>query len=312
MTGASGFLGARVVDALVRRGHEVRALVRPATVLTLPDVVDAHRGDLRDPRAADEAVAGVDAVVHLAAQVEGSEEARFNGTVVATENLLESMSLAGVRRLVLASSYSVYDWSRVHGELDERGPLESEPDLYERDGYAVAKVWQERVVRRAADRGELALTVLRPGYIWGAGNRVIDGAGVRLGGVRLVFGPLGTLPLTHVENCADCFAAAVESDAAAGATLNVVDPSAVRTWRYVVDVDRAALRVPVPYAFALAAVRVVHAVARLLLGERMRLPSIFVPRRFEARFKPVRTSGVELERVLGWRPPLSYEEALRR
>jgi nucleoside-diphosphate-sugar epimerase len=290
VTGASGFLGARVVDALVRRGHEVRALVRPASAVTLPDVVDVHRGDLREPGAAAGALGGVDCVVHLAAQVEGTEEARFQGTVVATENLLESMSAAGVRRLVLASSYSVYDWSRIHGELDERAPLESEPGLYERDGYAVAKVWQERVARRAADRGDLSLTVLRPGYIWGPGNELVDGAGLRLGRVQLVFGPLGTLPLTHVDNCADRFAAATESEATEGATLNVVDPSPPRTWRYVADVDPGALRVPVPYGLALAIVRAVHAVARLLLGERMRLPGVFVPRRFEARFKPVRTN----------------------
>jgi nucleoside-diphosphate-sugar epimerase len=63
---------------------------------------------------------------------------------------------------------------------------------------------------------------------------------------------------------------------------------------------------------AFALVRLVHAVARALLGPRLRLPSIFMPRRFEARFKPVRTSHARLQQVLGWRPPLTYEEALRR
>ena len=298
MTGASGFLGARVVDALLRRGHEVRAFVRPASRITLPEAVDVRRGDLRERGAARDALDGVEVVVHLAAQVEGSDEARFAGTVVATENLLESMSSAGVRRLVLASSYSVYDWSRVHGELDEQAALESEPTLFERDGYAVAKVWQERVVRRAADRSQLSLTVLRPGYIWGPGKELVDGAGLRLGRVQLVFGPLGTLPLTHVESCADLFAAAAESEEAIGATLNVVDPSPMPTWRYVAGADPGALRVPVPYGLAFAVVRAVHALARILLGERMRLPSIFVPRRFEARFKPVKTSAAERERVL--------------
>jgi UDP-glucose 4-epimerase len=225
--------------------------------------------------------------------------------VVATENLVAAMAAAGVRRLVLASSYSVYDWSRVGAELDEGAPLES--SVYERDGYAVAKLWQERVARRAAG---LDLTVLRPGYIWG-GEPVV-GVGPRIGPVQLVLGPLGRLPLTHVENCADCFVAAAESPAAVGATLNVDDGHGVRTWRYARDVGGAPLRVPVPYAPALGIVRAVYAVARVLLGPRLRLPSIFVPRRFEARFKPVRTSHAELERVLGWRPPLSYEEALRR
>lgn len=315
VTGATGFLGARVVDALGSRGHEVVALVRPAgEAPAWGDRVQVSRADLREPGAAAEALRGVDAVVHLAAQVTGSDEARFAGTVVATETLLADMAAAGVRRLVLASSFSVYDWSRAGAEIDEQTPLEEEPGLYERDGYAVAKLWQERVVRRAAEHDGLELTVLRPGFVWGPGKEFVDGAGPRVGGVQVVFGPAGRLPLTHVVNCADCFAAAVGSDAAVGATLNVVDGDAPRTWRYARDVSGRAdgVRVPVPYVLGFALVRLVHRVARALLGERLRLPSIFVPRRFEARFKPVRATGAEARRVLGWQPPLGYEEALNR
>jgi nucleoside-diphosphate-sugar epimerase len=307
VTGAAGFLGARVVDALARRGHEVRAFVRPHSAWD--GAAELFRGDLRDSGAAAEALAGVDSVVHLAAQVTGGDEARFAGTVVATENLLASMADAGVRRLVLASSFSVYDWSRCGGAIDEGTPLEREPALYERDGYAVAKWWQERVVRR---REGLELTVLRPGFIWGPGNELVDGVGQRLGRVQLVFGPLGRLPLTNVENCADCFAAAIDSDAAVGATLNVVDGDAPRAWGYARDAAAGATLVPVPYALAFAAVRLVYRVARAVLGDQLTLPSIFVPRRFEARFRPVRAGGEDARRVLGWRPPLSYEEARRR
>jgi UDP-glucose 4-epimerase len=293
------------VDAFTRRGHEVRAVVRPMSDATWGDEVDVRRVDLRAPDGLDDALEGVDAVVHLAAQVTGSDEARFAGTVVGTEHLLAAMTAAGVGRLVLASSYSVYDWSRVGPELDEGAPLETRP--YQRDGYAVAKLWQERVVRRAA---QLELTVLRPGYIWG--RELVSGVGPRLGPVQAVIGPLGRLPLTHVENCADCFAAATESAAAVGHTFNVDDGHGIRTWRYARDVAAGGARVPVPYGLALGVVRLVHRVARALLGERLRVPSLFVPRRFEARFKPVRTSRRQLEQVLGWRPPLTYEEALRR
>ena len=313
VTGAGGFLGARTVDALARRGHEVRALVRPAgSGPPFGEGVDVRRGDLRDAAALGPLLEGIEAVVHLAAQVTGSDEARFNGTVVTTENLLGAMATARVRRLVLASSFSVYDWSAAGGEISEATALEREPALYERDGYAVAKWWQERIVRRAAERDGLELTVLRPGFVWGPGNELVDGVGQRLGRLQLVFGPAGRLPLTHVDNCADCFAAAVDSGAAVGAILNVVDGDAPRTWRYARDAGAEIVRIPVPYAVAFGLVRLVHCAARAVLGERMKVPSIFVPRRFEARFKPVRASGAEARRVLGWQPPLSYEEALRR
>jgi UDP-glucose 4-epimerase len=313
VTGAGGFLGARVVAALARRGHEVRALVRPAgQAPAFGDGVDVRRGDLRNSSALGPLLDGIDAVVHLAAQVTGGDEARFTGTVVTTENLLAAMAAAGVRRLVLASSFSVYDWSSAGGEVGEATALEREPAIYERDGYAVAKWWQERIARRAAERDGLELTVLRPGFVWGPGNELVDGVGQRLGRLQLVFAPAGRLPLTHVENCADCFAAAVDAGAAVGATLNVVDGDAPRTWRYARDAGAGLLRVPVPYALAFGLVRAVHRTARAVLGERMKVPSIFVPRRFEARFKPVRAGGAEARRVLSWRPPLAYEEALRR
>lgn len=313
MTGAGGFLGARTVEALVHRGHEVRALVRPAAAEpSFGEGVDVRRADLRDGAALGPLLDGIDAVVHLAAQVTGGDEARFTGTVATTENLLGAMAAAGARRLVLASSFSVYDWSLAGGEISEGTPLEREPVLYERDGYAVAKWWQEKVVRRAAERVPLELTVLRPGFVWGPANDLVDGVGPRLGWLQFVIAPAGRLPLTHVDNCADCFAAAVDCSAAAGATLNVVDGDAPRRWRYARAARASAIRVPVPYFLAFGMVRVVHRAAKVVLGERMKLPSIFVPRRFEARFKPVRANADAARRVLNWRPPLKYEEVLRK
>jgi hypothetical protein len=47
-------------------------------------------------------------------------------------------------------------------------------------------------------------------------------------------------------------------------------------------------------------------------GGRARLPSIAVPSRFEARFKPLDHGAAEAERVLGWSPPVAFDEALRR
>ena len=85
------------------------------------------------------------------------------------------------RRLVLASSFSVYDWSAIRGELTEESPVEPATDLYDRDGYAVAKVWQERVARRMAAEHGWDLTVLRPGFIWGRGNEYLAGLGQKLG-----------------------------------------------------------------------------------------------------------------------------------
>ena len=309
VTGAAGFLGRHVVAALSGRGHQVRAMVRPGTNVQergWGDGVEVFEADLRRHPDLGAAFDGIDALVHLAARVAGTDEERFQSTVVGTERLLAAMAGSDTRRVVLASSYAVYDWSNALGVLDERTPLET--DLNARDGYAVAKAWQERVTRRAAGEQGFELTVLRPGFVWGRGNDWVDGIGQRVGRTIFAIGPLKPLPLTYVENCADLFAEAAANPRAVGATLNVIDSEGVRTWRYA---RRFGPVVPVPYRVAFAGVRTADALAWLAFGERRRLPSILVPTRFEARFKPIRHAS-DAERVLGWHAPIPFDEALRR
>jgi UDP-glucose 4-epimerase len=319
VTGANGFLGRHVVDALLRRGHEVRALVRPAAALDdlgWPVAVEVHRADLRAAADLPSAFEGVDVLVHLAAAVRGGEDAQFAATVAGTERLLGAMSRSQTRRLVLASSFSVYDWSAIRGTLTEESPLEDGADLYERDGYAVAKVWQERVARRLAGEHGWQLTVLRPGFIWGRGNEYLAGLGQQLGPLHLVFGPSTRLPLTHVENCADLFAEAVDHPRAVGETFNVIDGDDVRIWGYLGTylrrTGRREVRLPIPYGLALAGVRLSRRISRGIFRGKGKLPSLLVPCRFEARFKPLRFSNRKAREVLGWTPPLDHAECLRR
>jgi UDP-glucose 4-epimerase len=319
VTGANGFLGRRVVAELARRGHEVRAMVRPAAAverLGWPGSVEIVRADLRAARDLTDAFEGVDVLVHLAAVVAGSEEAQFAGTVAGTERLLEAMARSETRRLVLASSFSVYDWRAARRVLHEGSPLEEAPGLYERDGYAVAKVWQERVASRMAQEHGWGLTILRPGFIWGLGNEHLACLGQKVGPLYLVFGPAARLPLTHVENCADLFATAAEDPRADGQVLNVVDGDDVRRWRYTGEYLRRsgvrAARVPVPYALAWAGVGLAFRVSRWAFRGRGKLPGLLVPCRFAARFKPLRYRRDRPRALLGWSPRLPFAEALRR
>jgi UDP-glucose 4-epimerase len=329
VTGANGFLGRHVVQALLRRGHVLRALVRPAAdvgALGWDGRVELFRADLRASVNLDEAFDGVDVLVHLAAAVAGDEDAQFASTVVGTERLLESMARSGAtKRLVLAGSFAEYDWTRCHGTLDETCPLEGEGEgasdarrMYaRRDGYTVAKVWQERVTRRAAARHGWGLTVLRPGMLWGRGNADLTSVvGPAAGPLQIVYGIGRRLPLSHVENCADAFAAAAEDPRAAGRTFNIVDGHDVTAWRYagvyLRSTGRRAVRLPVPYFIALAVTHAATAVSRLLFGASGKLPGVLVPARFQARFKPLRFSNSLISRELRWQPPLTIADALAR
>jgi nucleoside-diphosphate-sugar epimerase len=316
VTGANGFLGQSVVAALLAQGHTVRALVRPATAVEKigwPASVEIVRGDLRSARELAPAFDDVDVLVHLAAAVTGGEDAMFASTVSGTERLLTVMAGTACRRLVLASSFAVYDWSAIHGTLDENSPITTGTKLYGRDGYAIAKSWQERVTRRFAAEHGWDLTVLRPGFIWGRDHGYLGALGQQIGRLHFVVGPFTHLPLTHVDNCADLFARAAADPRAVGQTLNVVDGPGARIWSYLGEYMRGSgeggFRLPVPYTVAFGIVRMAFAT---ILKRNEKLPSILVPCRFEARMKPLRYTNRRARELLGWHPPLDYAECLRR
>lgn len=314
VTGAAGFLGRRVVVALLDRGHEVRAVLRPTTdVSSLPWAarVEVFRADLRAPPDLRTAFDGIDVLVHLAAAMSGSESAMFAGTVGATERLLAAMAGTLTRRIVLASSFSVYDWGAISGVLDEDSPVAESP--YDRDAYSVSKVWQERITRRMSAEHGWELTVLRPGYIWGRGGEWLYGVGLAAGPVLAAVAPRSHLPLTHVRNCADCFAAAVGDDRSIGRTYNVVDGHGLSTWEYAGYYARwagASLRIPVPYRVGLVVARALFSTVGALARRPPRLPSLFVPTSYEARFKPLRVSSDRLSQELDWRPPYDLAACL--
>lgn len=316
VTGASGFLGRRVVSTLLAQGHTVRALIRPATAVEefdWPASVEIVRGDLRSARELSSALEDVDVLIHLAAMVTGGEDAMFASTVSGTERLLTAMASSACRRIVLASSFSVYDWSAIRGTLDESSPLETGADLYRRDGYTIAKAWQERVTRRFAVEHKWDLTVLRPGFIWGRNHGYLAACGQKIGRLHVVIGPFSYLPLTHVDNCADLFARVATDSRAAGRTLNVVDGPGKRIWTYLGDYlkgsGEAGLRLPVPYTVAFGIVRLAFAT---ILKRNEKLPQVMIPCRFESRLKPLRYTNRRAQELLDWRPPFDYAECLRR
>jgi UDP-glucose 4-epimerase len=153
VTGASGFLGPQVVNALAQAAHEVYALVRnpmrpPAT--GTPVVVDLSRP--LEPGA----LPTVDAVVHLAqanvALPEGAREL-FQVNTAATHELLDWGRNVGVQRFVFASSGTIFGLGE--GAVHEDTPRRSD------DLYAVTKEMAERLVEAYAPSYR-STVILRP------------------------------------------------------------------------------------------------------------------------------------------------------
>ncbi len=313
VTGAAGFLGRQVVRALRQRGHEVRALVRPQTPPSREPAspgVEEFRADLCSSPDLQGACEGVQAVVHLAAKMRGDDQSIVDTAVRGTERLLKAMEQMGVKRMVLASSLSVYNWGAANGVLHEDSPLETRPET--RDAYTTSKILQEQLARDRCSRRGIALTVLRPGFIWGAGREYPPTIGQRTGPFHVLIESGRQLPVVHVENCADAFAAVLDVEHVAEGTFNLIDHPNITVRCFVRDYLRRSGQFGVIFSLAyplgFALVTIIHGLAPGPL--RKRLPGFVVPARFEARYKPVQIDGARLRDTLGWRPPISYEQCL--
>lgn len=145
VTGASGFVGKRLVPALLEAGHEVSALVRDRSGYDPPEGVTVLEGDVLDPETLDGVLAGVDAayyLIHAMGAGEGFEERDRRGA----RNFMRAADRAGVDRVVYLSGLGV-DGDDLSAHLRSR-----------------------REVERVLGEGEYALTVLRAAIVVGEGS----------------------------------------------------------------------------------------------------------------------------------------------
>jgi nucleoside-diphosphate-sugar epimerase len=320
VTGATGFLGRYVVAEALRRGHEVRAILRSAELSEFGWMghprLSIVQADLRARAGLTRAVSGVDAVLHLAAAKSGDLYAQYAGTVVATENLLAAMSEAQVGRLVLISSFSVYNYLKIplFSVVTEESPIEK--DAFSRDEYSHTKLVQERIAREHADGTGSRLTVLRPGVIYGKDNFFTARLGVQAGRLLIRTGRWARLPLTYVENCAEAILLAAESESAIGQTLNVIDDDPPTQARYARLLQRRLSPRPVIVPIAWSVMTFLAGMAALinkaLLGNHAKVPGLFVQARLQARCKPLRYANEKIRNMLKWKPRYSLTEALER
>ncbi|MEM9358110.1 MAG: NAD(P)-dependent oxidoreductase [Pseudomonadota bacterium] len=168
VTGAGGLMGSYVVSELAGKaeihGFDIVAPEDPASVDSF------LQGNIEDSAAVREAVAGCDAVVHVAARPniwsgEGHEIIRKN--VTGTWNVLQAAEVAGVKRVVFTSSDSVVGFTVLEGSMvpPEYLPIDNQHPLHPTDAYALSKVLCEQTARAFQERGKLEVTVLRPVYV---------------------------------------------------------------------------------------------------------------------------------------------------
>lgn len=327
VTGATGFIGTRVVDNLLGRGFQnIRCLTRDtANIPKLDGIIDHHSGSSRakilvgnllSQEDCKKFAQGVSIIYHLAAGTgtKAFSDAYLN-SVVTTRNLLEaSLEQRCLKRFVNMSSFAVYaNRKNPRGRvLDESSPVEPHPES-RAEAYCFAKVKQDELVFEYGRKHDLPFVILRPGNVFGPGKTSIPGrVGIDSFGIYLDFGGSNPVPLTYVDNCADAIVLAGLKPGIEGEVFNIVDddlPSCRRYLRlYKKNVKRfRSLYVPhaLSYLFCFAWEKYSN-------WSRGQLPPVFTRREWAATWKKTRYSNRKLKEVLGWTPQVPMDEGLRR
>ncbi len=324
ITGASGFIGVRVVETLLRYGFtNLCCFVRPSSRLqrlkaTIAEIregdgVEFVAGDLLSSDDCRRAVEGVSVIYHLAAGMEKSFAGAFMNSALTTRNLMDAFLERGApKRFVNVSSFAVYSNLKMKrgAPLDENSPLEEESQ--ERaDAYGFGKLKQEELVKEYGRIHNLPYVILRPGVVFGPGKRELSGrVGINTFGFFIHLGGANRLPLTFVDNCAEAIVLAGLVRGVDGEIFNVVDddPLTSRAFfrAYKAKVGLSALSMPYPVTHLLC-----------LLWERYskwsnyQLPPVFNRRRCAAEWKGNCYPNQKLKERLGWTPRVNMRDAIR-
>lgn len=263
VTGANGLIGRALCSVLDQAGIQLIRAVRSSTTPWQVPVGDIHERTAWDPVLQ----AGLDVVVHLAAQVpaEGPPVADRPGqfytvNTLGTVNLARQCAQHGVKRFVFVST------AKVMGEGQDQ-PYRADDSAVPNDGYAISKWEAEQALWHIASETGMQVVVLRPPLVYGPG---VKGNFLRL--LQIVDGrrplPLGCIQnrrsLVYVGNLVSAIEFCLSNPGAAGHTFMISDGEDVSTPELVRRIATALGRrpwlLPVPVAWM--------CLAGALLGKR--------------------------------------------
>lgn len=301
MTGATGFVGKALVRRLVAAArYEVRAAVR-REVTSMGDGIEiVETGDLSSSTDWSWALSGVDVVVALAARVHMMDDTapgrlgeyrRVN--VDGTLNLGRQAARGGVRRLIFLSSVKVNGEAGTFDEADPSAPS---------GAYGISKSEAEVGLREIAALTRMEVVIIRPPLVYGPEVRANFRTLIRVVALGIPL-PLGAIKnrrsLVALDNLVDLIWTCLEHPSAANETFLVSDGEDLSTTDLVRRLARAMGRparlIPVP--------------ARLLMGGAVLLGRRDVAQRL---LGSLQVDISKARQVLGWTPPVSVDEGLRR
>jgi nucleoside-diphosphate-sugar epimerase len=305
VTGATGFVGSHLVDALLRAGWQVTALARsPAKAATLIEQgVQVVAGDLHLEPALQQAIEGQDIVYHVAGAVAARSEAEFmKANRDGTRNLAAAAEAHGSQRFVLISSLA------AGGPSPRGAPLDGSETPRPVTAYGRSKLAAEEVVRSS----QLAWTIVRPPIVYGPRDREVLKL-FRLGraGLAPVFGSGDQeLSAVHAADLASALLAVGTSDRTVNRTYNACHPEIFSSAEFARGIGAAMGRplrlLKIPGGVGRAVLRLTEASARVT-----RQTTILTVDKANEFFQPAWTGNpAPLIHDSGWQPLFDLRSGL--
>jgi nucleoside-diphosphate-sugar epimerase len=306
VTGASGFIGGRVLSRWLERGDEARGLDFSTDLRR-----GVYAGDVSEPGSWQGSAAGSDVVVHAAAVHDSrraTPEVAWRTNVLGTRHVLEAAIAAGVRRFVHISSAAVFGDAEFPDEVAETYPAHPDGDF-----FAQTKLASEQVVLQAHAAGEIECTILRPADVYGPGARrwtVLPVEAIRSNRFVLPAKGEGIFSPLYVDNLVDAVELAAERPEAAGEVITVSDGAGIRCREFFGHYSRMLGKdaPPALSSFAAMSLAAVPEAAAKIGGIHTEY------RRASMRplARPGTYSIAKARRVLGYEPAVGLDEGMRR
>jgi NAD dependent epimerase/dehydratase len=235
VTGADGFIGSHLVEALIKKGCNVRAFVfynsfnNWGWLDTLPSAelktLDVFAGDIRDPNGVSEAMKGCDVVFHLAALIAipfsyHSPDSYVDTNIKGTLNVLQAARQHNAERVLVTSTSEVYGTAQ-YAPIDEKHPFQGQSP------YSATKIGADRLAESFYRSFGTPVVIVRPFNTYGprqSARAVIPTVITQLlsGQDELRLGSLSpTRDFTYVKDTACGFVALAEADQAIGQEVNI-------------------------------------------------------------------------------------------
>lgn len=300
VTGAGGFIGSHLVEALVQKSGKVKALVRynskrDSGNLELLDKkikreVDIYFGDIRETAVLSKAAKNVDVIFNLAALV-GIPYSYINPHEVAMVNIIGTLNMLNVARDAKVKKFVQTSTSEVYGSPD-RVPIREKDCLKPQSPYSASKIGSDSIALSFFYAFDMPVSIIRPFNTYGPRQsaravipaiiiQALNGNSVKLGTVK------PRRDFTYVKDTVNGFVKTAESETSVGEVINIGSGRDVSVSELVALISR-------------------------LLGKKLRIV------KDTKRIRPSKSEVIRLlsdntkaKRMLGWEPKFSLEEGLR-